>query len=130
MGIDFPFSLMNSRLHVRYVLGPFAPLVFLFIECICIRVDADAFELAQNHACDELLELGIIVNQGDVWPYLRARIPEPHRMDVSCIYEGIIFSYRMDRSVKRVRETVGKHPCQPVILKQLCHFLDLGLDCS
>ena len=124
MGIDLPFALVHAGEHVRYIRAPLSPLVLFLIEGIRVRVYADAFELAQNDAGDELLQLGVLVDQAQIGPHLGAGIPQPHGMDVTRIYKGVVVTHRMDRGVKRVGKTIGKHPGQPVVFKELGHFLD------
>ena len=128
MRVDLPFPLVHARLHIGDVAGPFSALVLFLIECIGIRVDADALELAQDHAGEEVLQLGVLIDQQQIRPYLSAGIAEPHRMDVSGIDEGVVISDRMDRRVKRVGETIGEHPGQPFVLQKFHDLLNLGLD--
>ena len=119
---------MDARFHIGIVTGPLSPLVRFLIEGISIRIDADAPELTQDHACDEFLQFGVVVDQRQIRPDLGAGIPEPHRVDIAGIDKSVIVTDRMDGRVKGVGETVGEHPRQPVVLEKLRDFLYLGFD--
>src|ERR1019366_9478089 len=57
-GIDFPFALMDARLHLRAVTLPVADLVLVLVEGIGVRVLEDAAGLAIDHPGDQLLQGG------------------------------------------------------------------------
>ena len=106
---------------------------WLDIECIRIRIYADALELSVDHARDHLLEFRVLVDIAHIRPYLRSRVAEPHCRDVTGIDEGVgltvLALYRMDSSVKGVWIAVCEHPLQARVLKHVHDPCDLLLYC-
>ena len=86
MRIDFPFALEDLRFHVRNVIGT-AVTCRTIVECVCIRVNADERKLAADYSFKHLAEVFILLGVLYVRPDLCSGIPEPHRMNVSSIYE-------------------------------------------
>ena len=112
---------MQFVLHGCIVTLPLATTLYrTIVESIGVWVDVDAEELAINHACYHLLQLGILIGKLNVRPHLRPRVSQPHGMNVTRIDKGIWPSLcivaEVHRRVNGIWEAVGKHPRQLLVL--------------
>ena len=122
--VNLIFAFVQLGLHVCEVACPRVVLQRTRIECVGIRVDVDALELAQDHTAQHLLQLRVFVCQLHIGPHLRSGVAEPHGSDVAGVNESVVLAVEVHSGVDSVREAVLKHPCQIfVILQELLHFL-------
>ena len=87
--VYLPLALVNFKLHVRHIALPLTS-GRTVIEGIGIRVDIYELELTVDHSGEHVAKMFILGSKLDIWPHLRARIPEPHGMYVAGIDESII----------------------------------------
>ena len=129
--VYFPFTFVQLRFHVRKVTHPMTVRNSAVIKSIRVRIDIDTFELAENNTCQHFFQFGIRISQLYVRPYLCTGVAQPHGVNIARIYERIRFAIasftEMYSGVQRIRETVGKHPCQLRILQKFLYTENLLL---
>ena len=132
MRVDLPLAFKHIWISLRPV-SLVRCAYRLDVECICIRIYADALELSVDHTGDHVLECRVLVHIAYIWPYLRSRVAEPHCRDVTGVDEGVGLAVlaldRMDSSVKGIRVAVCEHPLKTWVLKHIHDPCDLFLYC-
>ena len=121
MRINLPFALVDVRIHLGEVRLPLAACRAVIVG-IGIRVMADEGELAVDYTDQEVAEKLILLRKSDIRPHLGTGIPEPHGVNVSGIDEcppvSILVLAEMNSGIESIRETVGKHPGQLLVLEE------------
>ena len=92
--VNLPFAFMHLKLHIGHITLPLSAGRSV-IKGICIRIDVDELELTVDHSGEHVAKMFILGSKLDIWPHLRARIPEPHGMYVACVDESVIQSVRI-----------------------------------
>ena len=87
--VNLPFAFMHLKFHFGHIALPLTS-GRTVIEGIGIRVDIYELELTVDHSGEHVAKMFILGSKLDIWPHLRARIPEPHGMYVAGIDESII----------------------------------------
>ena len=103
------------------------------VEGVGVGIDGQAEELAADRALKHLPYVLVFGREAQVGPDLGPAVPQPHRVDVARVDEGVgmpvlIGLGEMDGGVQGVGETVAEHPRKARVGQQTLDFLDLGLD--
>ena len=84
-------------------------------ERVRVRVEQDLVALAVDDATDQPVEIGIVRDRGEVRPDLRARVAQPHRIDVAGQDERVgpvVGATGDDRRVERVGQRSFEQPAK------------------
>ena len=113
-GVRLPLALVDTRAHLGLVAGPLAgPVVGQ--ERVRVRVEQDLVALAVDDAANQPVEIGIVRDRGEVRPDLRARVAQPHRIDVAGQDErvgSLVGATGDDRRVERVGQRSFEQPAK------------------
>ena len=130
-GVQLPFAFVQFGLHLRPVVLP-AGSGGAVVEGVGIGVRQQAFQLAADDAPDQPAQGFVLARQREVGPHLSPRIAQPHGVDVTRIYKGVVFALLVltvvDGGVERVGEAVFEHPCQLGNRDHLPDAFDLPFD--
>ena len=115
---------MQFRLHICYVTHPISS-GGTIIKSIGIRINIDAFPMAQYHSTKHFFKFCIRISQLDIRPYLGSRIAQPHGVDITGINKRIVFTVQftiMYCSIQCIGKTIFKHPSQIRIGQHFFYF--------
>ncbi len=130
-GVDLPLPLVDAWHHFGAVFVPHRHAGRVLVEGVRPRIEQNAFRLPPHQPLDEPAQAVVFFHQGEIGPYLRGGIAQPHRVDVARDDEriGLPIDYlEIDGRIQRVRKTVLEHPRELLIADGRLHLGDRALD--
>ena len=116
-GVRLPLALVDPRTHLGLVGGPFArPAVGP--ERVRIRVEQDLVGLAMDDPVDHPVQPGVVRDRREIGPDLRARVTQPHGLDVAGQDERVgspVGAAGDDRRVERIGQGPFEQPSKASI---------------